>query len=112
MAEDWKIGDLAVCLHDQWFRGGLIPMIAAPKKEQVLRVVGVKHDAAPCACGNCYPDGAIYLNFVEFGSEWWVAEGFRKVRPDAESDKPAREEGISWFKRLLKHHKSKQPETV
>lgn len=53
MADDWKAGDLAVCVQDVWFRAGIIPTIVAPRKEQVLRVAGVKRDRGACACGEC-----------------------------------------------------------
>lgn len=110
MADDWKAGDLAVCVQDNWFRGGFIPMIVAPRKEQVVRVVGVKLDGG-CQCGNCSPN-VLYLNFAEFGPDWYYAGGFRKVRPDGTEEKVDRQEGLSWFRRLLKHHKAKEPEVV
>ena len=111
MADDWKAGDLAVCVQDNWLRGGFIPMIVAPRKEQVLRVAGVKRDRGACSCGECDTAG-LYLAFDEFGNDWFVAGGFRKVRPDGTEEKVDRQEGISWFKRLLKDHKAKEPEVV
>jgi hypothetical protein len=111
MADDWKAGDLAVCLQDGWFKGGFVP-VHGPTKEQIVGVAAVKIDVSPaCACGKCNP-GPVWLQLKEFGDDWWTADGFRKIQPDAEKGKPAREEGASWFKRLIKHHKPKLPEVV
>lgn len=110
MADDWKAGDLAVCVQDVWFRAGIIPTIVSSRKEQVLRVIGVEIEVG-CPCGNCHPS-ALFLNFAEFGDDWYRADGFRKVRPDGTEEKVGRKEGVSWFKRLLKRHKAKETEVV
>lgn len=76
LSEDWKVGDLAVCLIDRWWPG----TASDPKKGDLLRV-------------SCVSEGIVtgrdYLVIgLRFESKpqhiFWNNINFRKVRPDLE----------------------------
>ena len=76
MSESWQAGDMAMCIHDNWLLGGIIPA-AGPRKGQYLTV---------CKVGNYSGQTVLWFN------EWpgdqmnmaFVAEGFIKITPPKE----------------------------
>ncbi|CAD7336120.1 hypothetical protein FIM10_04195 [Sphingomonadales bacterium 56] len=80
--EDWKHGDLAVCVKAD----GSMPDSISPKEGDYLRVTNV--------CG-----GGLFLHFEgKPGDRHWLAAHFRKVKPDA--DPAADEEWVEQIKRM------------
>ncbi|MEA3543201.1 MAG: hypothetical protein U9R77_13935 [Pseudomonadota bacterium] len=78
MSDEWKVGDLAVCIDDRWCACGrpTCGMKAiAPRKEQLLRVNAV-HSVIDRQ----------FLRFEEGPDDhFWHATAFRKVRPDTDA---------------------------
>lgn len=89
MNEDWRAGDLAVCIDDNWVD---CPP-TAPSLGDLLRVTGV-YDAT-----NIVHNVRVYaLTFVGLGG-YFATTGFRKVRPDVTA---AETEFTALIKRLGK----------
>ncbi|MAM40688.1 MAG: hypothetical protein CL949_19785 [Erythrobacter sp.] len=78
MSDEWKVGDLAVCIDDRWCACGrpTCGMKAiAPRKEQLLRVNAV----------HSFVDRQ-FLRFEEGPDDhFWHATAFRKVQPDTDA---------------------------
>lgn len=77
MAEDWQVGDLALCIIGTWPQ----PCDEHPKLNEINRVSAIYSDVAPCGT-----DG-LCLRFEnkEAHRGWWAA-AFRKIRPDHSAD--------------------------
>lgn len=88
MNEDWRAGDLAVCVFDEWYR----PCLEAPKVNDLLRVSGVTEGVGD------QNYGSYFLSFS--GKPYqWECIAFRKVGPDARA---AETEFTAYIKRLGK----------
>lgn len=78
MSDEWKVGDLAVCIDDRWCACGRSTCgmkAIAPRKEQLLRVNAV-HSVIDRQ----------FLRFEEGPDDhFWHATAFRKVRPDTDA---------------------------
>ena len=74
MSEDWKPGDLAVCMKDEWqgMVRGMPPAGNAPVQGRIYKVLATFTSL-----------GIVWLGLEGFPSEkGWDSESFRKVRPD------------------------------
>ncbi len=73
MNEDWQVGDLAVCVGDDWE----FPHVADPRAGEVLRVNHIEEGISPSGVR------AFYLGFE--GKPvlvYWEVVCFRKLRPN------------------------------
>lgn len=85
--EDWKAGDLAICIAVKGMRGDDID----PKEGDMLRV-----------CHVCTAD--LFLHFEgKPDNRHWIAANFRKVKPDTKS------EGEEEWVRQLRRNKQVEP---
>ncbi|MBG6116749.1 hypothetical protein IWY39_000553 [Sphingobium sp. JAI105] len=92
--ENWKVGDLAVCISDNWVGDDHVTPCPydPPRKEQVLRVSIV----VECDCG-------LMLGFEGFPPKAiWHHRAFRKIHPDVS---PANDD--AWVEQL-RHLRKKQ----
>lgn len=99
MNEDWRPGDLAQCIADDW----IIPTGEDPKIGDILRVTKVLDLTGD------YPNaGRVRFYALRFeGKRWqggWETAAFRKLRPVLE---PAEEEFTNLIKRPVR-----QPQPV
>lgn len=97
MAEDWRIGDLAIMRDDagQW------PTTPCPVPERTYRVTDIRDEIATAGdAGARY----IFLLFREFPNNGWSNTAFRKAQADHE---PATES----LSEMIRRH-SKQPQEV
>lgn len=77
MNEDWRAGDLAVCVVDTFFPG----TVHDPRRDELLRVTDLTEGVA--FGSNCLIYG---LSFEGRPSHiFWQAQCFRKVRPAHEA---------------------------
>lgn len=85
--EDWRVGDLAVCVEDNWSPG-----VVGPRAGEISRVV----DVYPGLCARTGMPGW-GLRFAGY-HEGFGAICFRKVQPDAE---PAEASFAEFLTRML-----------
>jgi len=77
--EDWRAGDIAECIHDgRWFEGAMRPA-AGPRKGARNKVICVK--VKPHLLTG---KPVQLLQFSRFPG-FYIATGFRKVRPQADA---------------------------
>lgn len=86
-SEDWRVGDLAVCLVD----GEWEPVDTGPRIGDVRRVSGIEERV-----GHVSKALLVCLTFGEFPGFAYSSASFRKIRPDAE---PCEEEFTALIKR-------------
>lgn len=78
--EDWRVGDLAVCVRDDWERQKI-----SPKVGEVLRVSGLYEDVVTSGVDKgCLASGLCFEGRPQHFA--WRCSGFRKVRPDHRAD--------------------------
>lgn len=86
--ENWKVGDIALCVCDNWtFHGGLPQdaVTSAPRKGEYLTVERIQSFR-----------GQAFFIFRDRNPDLgWTVKAFRKLRPDTE---PAAEE--DWVRQL------------
>lgn len=76
MADDWQVGNLAMCLKEEAWVNSLekSDRVAGPRGGQIYRVDWLAND----------PTGNLFLGFGEWPESVWVATEFRKIRPDTQ----------------------------
>lgn len=78
MSDDWKPGDMALCINpDGWAQRDGVPDVPGPKLGQVYEVQQV--------WVMCFPDGQYEtLVFSPWANDGYHSENFRKVTPGTE----------------------------
>lgn len=92
MAEDWRVGDVAVCCVDDWMADEFAP--ATPEKGAAYKVKDIRERVAVARNVRI-----ISLVFDEFPRCGWDNRGFRKLRPDVDE---AEEEFTAKLREWLK----------
>ena len=91
--DDWQVNDQAECLIEgPWWLAGLVP-VAGPTRGEVRVVVATKITFHP-ETGR--PN--LHLGFARYGSQWFPASGFRKIRPQPDA---AQSGDLAWFDQLV-----------
>jgi hypothetical protein len=98
--EDWQVGDLAVCIEDEWGR----VHCAAPVKGDVLRVSALMEGCA--STGNKMISGLRFEGKPQ--NLAWHCGAFRKIRPEVNADEV--ETGI--IQQIKRAAKRGQPKRV
>lgn len=75
MADDWQVGDLALCVKGDWKTLGR-PPAGMPQRGQVFRVADVRN------ASEYYDIDRLCLVFEAYGIDhWFDHEHFRKIKP-------------------------------
>jgi hypothetical protein len=89
----WQVGDLAVCIGNDWNPGCAVDLAWVPEVGEVLRVAGIEDSFGT------YINARIIVLFFRDKPCGWDHRGFRKALEDAE---PAEAEFTALIKRPIR----------